>query len=405
MAAAVLSAGVALGDAFPRPPPPGVPPPLKRLALAPPIQAIATGIRHTCVVLQEEGKVACWGLNTDGQLGDGTTTTRTTPAIVPMLSGAQQLALGLAHTCALLTNGTVSCWGQSVTGGGRALSPTLVPGLAGVTQLAAGFGHTCARIGNGGARCWGNNLWGQLGDGTTIPRPAPTFVVGLTGVLELAAGWEHSCARLQGGVVKCWGSNTSGQLGNAVPVGPAARSLTPVGVPDLAGLPASSLAAGGAHTCALFPNRSVRCWGANVDGQMGDGSVSQSSRATTVSGLSALQLASGKSGVCALVDGGGVQCWGWFGPPLFEAFGTPHAPALLPTKVLGGSGAELVGVNAIASGGGHACALEQNATVVCWGYNADGELGAPTGTCGTGSAAHACSRAAVAVVWPSPHHP
>ena len=393
LAAAALSAVGALAQTRVEPSATSI---FQRSAPPPDVKAIGAGAAHTCAII-EDGKVMCWGLNTDGQLGDRTLTARTKPALVRGVTGARQLALGAAFTCALLTTSNVMCWGRLP---GMPQAAASVPGLSGVKQIAAGAGHICAIMSDDSVRCWGDNTFGQVGDGTTKPALAPVAVTGLTRVIDLALGWQHSCARVIGAAPKCWGSNTNGQLGNAtVPVGPTTGSAIPVDVTGLVGVQVLALAGGGTHTCAIVSQGgTVRCWGANADGQLGDGSRTQSATPVVVTGLAnAVKIAAGKTGACAVV-GSGAQCWGWFGPPSSDAI--PHRPTLTPTKVLeASSGTELLGVRDLAAGGGHLCARRPDGTVLCWGNNVEGELGAATATCGGARETFVCSRTAVAVAW------
>jgi alpha-tubulin suppressor-like RCC1 family protein len=190
---------------------------------------VALGGRHSCAILADGG-VVCWGANDQGQLGAGTRPVVPGHPIDVVLPGnAAALTAGDAHTCAALTDGTVYCWGANTKGQlGQPLSataPVLVPGLGSVAGigrvLAAGVNHTCA-ISGGAVICWGDNALGQLGTGTAgAPTSTPTPTLITTGAKDIAAGGDHTCAIVPAGVVRCWGANDFGQLGKGVPVPPA----------------------------------------------------------------------------------------------------------------------------------------------------------------------------------------
>ncbi|PKO20932.1 MAG: RCC1 repeat-containing protein, partial [Chloroflexi bacterium HGW-Chloroflexi-1] len=331
--------------------------------------SVAAGEVHTCA-LTSAGGVKCWGSNYSGQLGDGTTTARSTPvAVVGLASGVVAVAAGDWHTCALTSAGGVQCWGNNRSGQlgdgttTHRSTPVAVSGLAsGVLAVAAGRHHTCAVTSAGGVQCWGANNYGQLGDGTTTDRSSPVAVSGLaSGVAAVTVGEEHTCALTSAGGVQCWGYNLYGRLGD----GTGTDRYTPVAVVGLAS-GVVAVAAGDSHTCALTSAGGVQCWGCNFSGQLGDGTTTNRYTPVAVSGLA--------SGVGALTSAGGVQCWGfnWYGQ-LGDGMTTHRST---PVAVSGLAS----GVAAVTAGGEHTCALTSAGGVQCWGYNLYGQLGDGTET-------------------------
>ncbi len=351
--------------------PPRLPSPPRATATA-----IAAGYGHSCA-LTSAGGVKCWGRNDFGQLGDGTTSDRRAPVDVRGLAGGvTAIAAGTDHTCALTSAGGVRCWGYNgygQLGDGtttRRLTPAAVSGLAtGVRAIVAGTDHTCTLTSAGGVKCWGSNDFGQLGDGTTTDQRAPVDVRGLAGgVTAFAAGYFHTCALTSAGAVKCWGYNRYGQLGD----GTRTDRHTPVGVAGLAG-GVTAITAGGGHSCALTRKRGVKCWGSNYFGELGDGTTTRRLNPTAVSGLAGgvtAIAAGGEAHGCALASAGVIKCWGYNGHGQLGDGTTTDRHA--PVDVSGLFG----GVKMLAAGGyGYTCALTSAGAIRCWGRNSSGQLG------------------------------
>ncbi|HEX7479953.1 MAG TPA: MopE-related protein [Polyangiales bacterium] len=330
--------------------------------------SVAAGGQHSCA-LSQGGTVNCWGLNGDGQLGDGTTTSANTPVAVAGLSGAVDIVAGFAHSCALHGSGAVACWGSNATGqlgnGSTTSAAAAVPvaGLSDAAQIAAGHDHSCAMRSTGAVVCWGSNASGQLGNGTLIDASLPVSVSGLLDATQIATGYGHSCVLHATGTVSCWGANWSGELGD----GTLTDSSVPVAVPGLSD--AVEIALGDLHSCAVRRTGAVVCWGANWYGQLGDGTTNDASSPVTVANLAdATQIEAGELHTCALRKTGALACWG------YNAYGElghgVSAYDATPVAVSGVSDA-----TQIAAGDLHSCALRRTGDVTCWGDDENGQLG------------------------------
>jgi alpha-tubulin suppressor-like RCC1 family protein len=201
--------------------------PVEVTALGTAVAEVALGAYHSCA-RKQDGTLWCWGNNAYGQLGDGTTASKSTPVEVTAFgTTVVDVALGDFHSCARKQDGTLWCWGYNVygqLGNGATVnksSPVELTALGTtVVDVALGRDHTCARKQDGTLRCWGNNYSGQLGDGTTADKSSPVEVTALgTTVIDVALGGYHSCALKPGATLWCWGSNNSGQLGDGTTVG------------------------------------------------------------------------------------------------------------------------------------------------------------------------------------------
>lgn len=303
------------------------------------VRAISAAVNgnHTCALINN-GDVKCWGWNYEGVVGDGTTITRKTPSkVVGLTSSAIAISTGAFHSCALLDNGSVRCWGVNDNGElGDATNEKKISASSEVAELgsrvhaiSAGGKHTCALLSSGGVKCWGQNSFGELGDGTKTNRNTPTQVTGLTsGVRAISAGSRHTCAIMDSGGVKCWGENLYGELGDGTKI----IRLTPA---DVIGLNSgvSAVSAGSFHTCALLNTGGVKCWGQNTFGALGDGTMTDRLIPTQVFDLSSNveSIAAGENTFsCALMNTDEVKCWGTiFG----EAGDSNKGRRLVPTLI------------------------------------------------------------------------
>jgi hypothetical protein len=253
------------------------------------VVAITAGRYFTCA-LTEAGAALCWGRNDFGQLGNGTTTDSTVPVSVSGLSSSvARISGGFAHTCAVTDAGAVSCWGSNSHGqlGNGTTTDELVPvQVSGLTSGASGVStgryHSCAVAAGGAVRCWGRNSSGQLGNGTMTDSAVPVSVSGLSsGIVSVVSGSYFNCAMTDAVTVSCWGDNDYGQLGD----GTTTDSPVPVPTVGVSSL-ATIIATGWYHACVVTNIGTEGCWGYNSDGQLGDGTVIDHITVFGVSGLS-----------------------------------------------------------------------------------------------------------------------
>lgn len=333
---------------------------------------LATGFNHTCVVTSDS-RLACWGDNGNGQLGNGSTTASTKPVFWTLPEPVTRVAAGFTMSCAITrTTARVFCSGHVV----NALVPTEVPNLSEVVDIAAGAQHACALKADGTVWCWGGNSQYELGNGNTVGNYTPVQVMAdvglpLTGVARIDATERHTCAVLDTGAggVRCWGANNYHQLGYD-PLAPGAGDPGYARlVPGLTNV--AQAVAGSAHTCALLNDGTVSCWGLNNLGQLGLGTLNAVSQPVTTpttvpSMASVVQMAAGTRKTCALTIGGTVSCWGsaWLGNGIVSE-AQPN-----PVAVTG-----LTEVQSLDAGNDHVCVMRQGGGLMCWGSNSLGQFG------------------------------
>jgi len=316
---------------------------------------LAVGGEHACAILGD-GSLKCWGYNDYGQLGDGTNQRRLDAVPVKLPGKITGIAAGGHHTCAILESGAVRCWGRNedgqlgdgtvtrappvdglggILGVASTAGPETVPGLAGTTALRSNGDQSCGLVEEGKVRCWGRPFrfdeyyLNAMQNAAREGRSRPVTPRGLRNATALALGDAHSCALLADKTVACWGHNGSGQIGNAS-VKDEARAPVPVtGLADVV-----EIAAGSQHTCARLGDGTVRCWGSNSSGQLGDGSDDEKTAPVSPQGLSGVvQLIASGERTCARLAGASASfvCWG---SPHFGLFGKEaHDPALKPTRL------------------------------------------------------------------------
>ena len=332
--------------------------------------AVGAGIEHACAILSD-GTAWCWGINEAGQLGDGTHDDSVVPVQVKTLVHATAIDGGLAHTCAIDKDGKLWCWGSNGAGqlgngtsAGESVTPVAValldPTLV-ATQLAAGRTHTCAILSDKSLVCWGGDDAGQLGDDGNVARNTPV-TVSVGGVVEVSAGGNHTCAIDSSNALWCWGDNRSGQIGNNVH-GDRQGAPYKVALDNVA-----KVAVGDASSCAMTGDGKVWCFGADDAGQLG---VPRNADATApvqaALPVAATTIVSGERFVCALDTQRRVWCWGENFDNEFAdmTFTFRATPVLTP----------YVDIVAIAAGRAHLCVQRSTGAVSCSGFNGRGQLG------------------------------
>jgi alpha-tubulin suppressor-like RCC1 family protein len=384
------------------------------------VSELALGAAHSCVRFLD-GSLKCWGRNDAGQLGRGDTLPigdDELPATIGSINLSHEpsvravtLSAGAQHTCAILSDRTLKCWGdgshgQLGYGTTHAVGDDEQPAELGPVELsvipdvkpyqvAAGDYHSCVLLTDDSVKCWGSNddkalgypAAGVIGAVDTPADWGPVQVTTKAGVkvVQLACGREHTCALLSDQSVTCWGRSSHGQLGygNRETIGDdeTPSSAGPVSVTNEPGISVTSLTARAFQTCALLSNGRLKCWGRGSDGALGDGRGEDlgddelpSDVADVLPGndttLTVLQVGSGAAHGCALLSNGAIHCWGdsSLGRLGYGSASTAGGPVSLSVQ-------PGVVARRLTIGWTHSCALLSDGSVTCWGDAADGALG------------------------------
>jgi alpha-tubulin suppressor-like RCC1 family protein len=245
------------------------------------LQVEAGGV-HTCAINSTDRRAFCWGFNTSGQLGNGTTSSSLRPAAVSGGRAFREIDTGSEHTCGVTTTNIVFCWGvdrDGQIGDGATRANRSVPTRIAIgrrfDQVDAGPNHNCAVTTDHRVFCWGDNRLGQIGDGTTLDRYEPRAVKSGISFSRVSAGVFHTCGETTVNKVYCWGSNSLGTFGNGTTAG--SRTPTLGG----GGNHYTQVSSGAFHTCGISPSDLAFCWGDNVQGQLGDGNSGSGAKSTT----------------------------------------------------------------------------------------------------------------------------
>jgi len=349
--------------------------------------SVGGGNRHS-LALMNNGTVRAWGSNTDGALGVGAPTDNSlVPIAIGGLTGVSAISAGDGLSLALMNDGTMKGWGENffgATGSGDNVTPVYTPvnvvNLTNVKAISAGGYYSIAVKNDGTVWAWGSGEWGQLGINTVdIPSVIPVQVQGPGGVgflnnmVAISASQNHILALKNDGTVWAWGLNDLGQIGNVLA---PTNALVPFQVQGPGGVGflnnVSAISAGEVHSLALLSDGTVRAWGNNDSGQLGDGSTSNRLTPVQVSGLSnVLAISAGGHFSVALKSDGTVWAWGSGQNGRIGDGSTTNR--LTPVQASG-----LTNVLAISAAQDHTLALKNDGTVWAWGFNGFGQVGDDT---------------------------
>lgn len=343
---------------------------------------VASGSNHVCAITDKK-QIYCWGQNAWSQLGTSEFKDNLVPKLVYQVDDATAISAGETHTCAIVARGNIKCWGNNTSGqvgdGIRKLGirelPVFVHAISGAKDIALGAEHSCALLSDGKIMCWGSNTFGQLGDGTNSDSILPVAVKSQRTFINVAAGSNHTCAIDSLGDAYCWGNNANGELGTGNRISKNDPTLV-LGLSKL-----KNISARFNSTCAIDSLAHANCWGEGANGQLGNQDTVDKSVPTKVVdlalGTSSLnsylpagniaEIQTGQGISCVLSTISTLHCWGSLSSGKLP--GSPYYVGLSSTS------GTAVSVKSFAVGEDHYCILRLDNTIYCSGRNSNGEFG------------------------------
>ncbi|WP_413295210.1 Ig-like domain-containing protein [Bdellovibrio sp. HCB185ZH] len=347
----------------------------------------AGGEVHACA-LNTLGKLYCWGHNSRGVVGDGSTTNRNTPTLVSGSESYLNFSVGAHNTCAITTSSRVQCWGSNsnqvfgVEIGGNlatgdsnlstvAAVPTFISDTSSYSMVSSGEDSTCGVLTDGRVKCWGEVDYLTIGDGTEYPRLVPSNSDAGQKYKALALG-GFGCGITDSDQLKCWGRNVNSSV--AYSIGDDTTLFRPSPVMLDRGQTYSKVSVGANHACGITTDKTLKCWGLAASYQLGTASTTALTLPTVIDGaVQYKEVSAGTSHSCAITVDGDLKCWGWNAS---NQIGDGTSSTAISPKVIT-SGTKYIEVK---TGMNNTCAIATNNDAYCWGTNTNYQVGDGTNT-------------------------